>query len=67
MNSAKKHDLILISDEIHCDLVFDQNARHTLTATLNECLAARTVTLMAPSKTYNLPGLACAYSIIEDS
>lgn len=64
---CEKHDLILISDEIHCDLVFDQNARHTLTATLNECLAARTVTLMAPSKTYNLPGLACAYSIIEDS
>ena len=64
---CEKHDLILISDEIHCDLVFDQNAQHTLTATLNECLAARTVTLMAPSKTYNLPGLACAYSIIEDS
>ena len=64
---CEKHDLILISDEIHCDLVFDQNARHTLTATLNEFLAARTVTLMAPSKTYNLPGLACAYSIIEDS
>lgn len=61
------HDLILISDEIHCDLVFDQNAHHIVTATLNNSIAQRTVTLMAPSKTYNLPGLACAFSIIENS
>ena len=64
---CERHDLILISDEIHCDLVFDAEAKHTLTATLNEQIADRTVTLMAPSKTYNLPGLACAYSIIENS
>jgi cystathionine beta-lyase len=64
---CEKHDLILISDEIHCDLVFDANAKHILTATLSERLAARTVTLMAPSKTYNLPGLACAFSVIEDA
>lgn len=63
---CERHDLILISDEIHCDLVFDANAKHTVTATLNEAIAARTVTLMAPSKTYNLPGLACAFSVIED-
>ncbi|CAA6677053.1 MULTISPECIES: MalY/PatB family protein [unclassified Lentimonas] len=64
---CEKHDLILISDEIHCDLVFDANAQHIVTAKLSETLAARTVTLMAPSKTYNLPGLACAFSVIEDS
>ena len=64
---CERHDLILISDEIHCDLVFDAEAKHTLTATLNEQIADRTVTLMAPSKTYNLPGLACAYSIIENT
>ena len=62
-----KHDLILISDEIHCDLVFDDSVQHIVTATLSKELAARTITLMAPSKTYNLPGLACAYSIIENS
>ncbi|MGC6424449.1 MAG: MalY/PatB family protein [Lentimonas sp.] len=62
-----RHDLILISDEIHCDLVFDENKKHIVTATLSEAIAARTVTLMAPSKTYNLPGLACAFSVIEDS
>ena len=63
---CEKHDLILISDEIHCDLIFDQTAQHVVTATLNEPVATRTVTLMSPSKTYNLPGLACAFSIIEN-
>lgn len=64
---CERHDLILISDEIHCDLVFDEHVQHTVTATISESIARRTVTLMAPSKTYNLPGLACAFSIIEDS
>ncbi len=64
---CERHDLILISDEIHCDLVFDDDAQHIVTATLSEQIAKRTVTLMAPSKTYNLPGLACAFSVIEDS
>ena len=63
---CEKHDLILISDEIHCDLIFDKSVQHTVTATLGKSIAARTITLMAPSKTYNLPGLACAFSIIED-
>jgi len=63
---CEKHDLILISDEIHCDLIFDESVRHTVTATLGKSLAERTITLMAPSKTYNLPGLAFAFSIIEN-
>lgn len=63
---CERHDLVLISDEIHCDLVFDESAPHIVTATLSEKIAARTVTLMAPSKTYNLPGLACAFSVIEN-
>jgi cystathionine beta-lyase len=61
-----RHDLILISDEIHCDLIFDSSLEHHVTASLDQALADRTITLMAPSKTYNLPGLACAYSIIEN-
>ena len=64
---CERHDLVLISDEIHCDLVFDTEAEHIVTANLSEAIAKRTVTLMAPSKTYNLPGLACAFSVIEDS
>ncbi len=64
---CERHDLILISDEIHCDLVFDENAKHIITATLDERIAKRTITLMSPGKTYNLPGLACGFSIIEDN
>lgn len=64
---CEKHDLVLVSDEIHCDLVFDPGARHHMTAALGKRLADRTVTLMAPSKTYNLPGLACAFSVIENA
>lgn len=63
---CQRHDLILISDEIHCDLIFDPSITHHVSAQLDRTLAERTITLMAPSKTYNLPGLACAFSIIEN-
>ncbi len=63
---CEKHDLILISDEIHCDLIFDKSVEHIATATLSKSIAERTITLMAPSKTYNLPGLAFAFSVIEN-
>lgn len=60
-----RHDLILCSDEIHCDLVLEEK-KHFVTATLSKSLEDRIITLMAPSKTYNLPGLACAYAIISN-
>ncbi len=63
---CQRHNLILISDEIHCDLIFDTSSKHTPVASTEEKIAERTITLMSPSKTYNLPGLACAYSIIEN-
>lgn len=60
-----EHNLILCSDEIHCDLVLD-DCRHIPIATLDPFIAGRTITLFAPSKTYNLPGLCCAYAVIPD-
>ncbi len=60
-----RHDLLLVSDEIHCDLVLS-DLPHIPSATLGAELAARAVTLMAPSKTYNIPGLACTLAIIPD-
>ena len=62
-----KHDLIICSDEIHCGLVLDEGKSHVPTATLDPDIASRTITLMAPSKTYNLPGLGFGYAIISDS
>ncbi len=59
------HDIILCSDEIHCDLVLD-GGPHTPAATLGPEISARTITLMAPSKTFNIPGLSCSFAIIEN-
>jgi cystathionine beta-lyase len=61
-----RHNLILCSDEIHCDLVLDANHKHTPTAKLSPEIAARTVAMMAPSKTYNVPGLGTSFAIIAD-
>ncbi len=61
-----RHDLVLCSDEIHCDLILDPALPHVPAATLSPELAARTVTLMAPSKTYNVPGLGTSFAIISD-
>ncbi|MCX8086089.1 MAG: PatB family C-S lyase [Rhodocyclaceae bacterium] len=62
---AEKHDLIVCSDEIHCDLTL--TGRHRPFATLAPEIARRTITLMAPSKTFNLAGLSCAYAIIPEA
>lgn len=62
-----RHDLILCSDEIHCDLILDPALPHIPTGTLGAEIAKRTVTLMAPSKTYNVPGLGTSLAIIPDA
>jgi len=60
-----RHGLVLCSDEIHCDLILD-DLPHVPTALLGAEAAGRTITLMAPSKTYNLPGLGTSLAIIPD-
>ena len=60
------HDIVICSDEIHCDLILDRDRIHIPTATLNAETATRTITLMAPSKTFNLPGLATAFAVISE-
>ena len=61
-----QHDLVLCSDEIHCDLILDPSLPHLPTALVAPQHAARTITLMAPSKTYNVPGLGTSFAIIPD-
>ncbi len=63
---AKRHDLIVCADEIHCGLVLDHDKAHITFATLDSEIAARTITLMAPSKTYNVPGLGVSLAIISN-
>jgi len=59
------HDLIVLSDEIHHDLVF-KGSRHVPFASLSPTLAERTVTFIAPSKTFNIPGLSTAAVIASN-
>ncbi|MGH8677801.1 MAG: MalY/PatB family protein, partial [Burkholderiales bacterium] len=54
---CERHDLVLVSDEIHAGLVLDTDKQHTPIAALDPETAARTVTLWSASKTFNLPGL----------
>lgn len=63
---AERHDLVICSDEIHCGLVLDPNCRHVPIGALDDSVARRTITLMAPSKTWNIPALYCAFAIIPD-
>jgi cystathionine beta-lyase len=63
---AERHDLVICSDEIHNGLVIDRDKRHMPIASLSEKAAARTVTLMSASKTFNLPALGCAFAIVPD-
>jgi cysteine-S-conjugate beta-lyase len=61
------HDLVLVSDEIHCDLIFDEAATpHFSALNLPESLAKRTITLLSPSKTWNIAGLGYAFAVIPD-
>ena len=62
---CEKHDIVICSDEIHCELILDRDKTHIPTATLDTEIARRTITLMSPSKTFNLPGLGCAFAVIS--
>jgi cystathionine beta-lyase len=56
---AVAHDLLVISDEIHADLIY-RGHKHYVLASLSPDLASRTITCIAPSKTFNIPGLSMA-------
>lgn len=60
-----RHHVPICSDEIHCELLFS-GQRHIPIASLSPEIAAQTITLMAPSKTFNLAGLQCSVAIIPN-
>lgn len=63
---AQRHDLIVCSDEIHCDLLLEPGAKHIPFATLSADAEQRSVTLLSPSKTFNIAGLGASLAIIPD-
>lgn len=60
-----RHDIVICSDEIHCDLVF-QGHPHIPIASLAPEIGAQTITLFAPSKTFNVAGLSCSVVVIQN-
>ena len=62
---AKRHDLIVVSDEIHADFIYSGH-QHISIASLSEDMANRTITAYAPSKTFNLAGLCQSYVVIPN-
>lgn len=61
-----RYQVILCSDEIHSDFVLDPENVHIPSASVSRKAGARTITLMAPSKTFNIPGLGCSFAVIEN-
>jgi cystathionine beta-lyase len=64
-NICLKQNIVIISDEIHCDLVLP-GFTHTPMASLSKEIAENTVTLIAPSKTFNIAGLSTSSVIIQN-
>lgn len=60
-----RHDVLICSDEIHSELLLG-GTQHFLIATLSPEIAERTITLVAPSKTFNTAGLFCGFAIIPN-
>ena len=63
---AERRDLVVCSDEIHAGLVLEPGRTHRPFAAVSPEAARRSITLLAPSKTYNLPALGCAFAVISD-
>ena len=63
---CQHHNLVICSDEIHCDLILDKNKKHIPIASLSQITENTTITLLAPSKTFNIAGLGCSVAIIPN-
>jgi len=61
---ARENGLLIVSDEIHCELVYDRP--HTPFFAVSEYARDHSITLMAPGKTYNIPGCSLAFAVIPD-
>jgi len=65
--AAATGEALIVSDEIHCDLVLEPGLAHIPIASLSPEVSRRTVTLMSPNKAYNFPSAGCAWAVIENA
>ena len=59
-----KHELILVSDEIHCSILLDPHESHLSIANEFPEILEKTISLYSAAKTYNIPGMRCSATII---
>ena len=63
---CQKRDMIVCADEVHADLILDEDKKHLPIASLSESIAKRTITLQSPSKAFNIAGLNFAVAVVPD-
>ena len=63
---CEKHNIIIVSDEVHADMVLPGQQAHTVFSTVSEWAEQHTVTFMAPTKVFNMPGLISSAYIIPN-
>lgn len=63
---CERKNIVICSDEIHCDLILDAKKIHIPIASLSAEAENRTITLLAPSKTFNIAGLGCSVAVIPN-
>ena len=63
---AERKDLIVCSDDIHCELILEPDLQHLPIASLNPEIEQRSIVLMSPSKTFNLAGLHFSFAIVPN-
>ncbi|GAB2639351.1 PatB family C-S lyase [Emticicia sediminis] len=61
-----EHNIVICADEIHCDLILDESKKHVSIATLNKEAENQTITLLSPSKTFNIAGLGGSFAVIPN-
>jgi cystathionine beta-lyase len=67
LNFARRHDLYVCSDEIHCDVLLEPGVEHIPFGSLNDDAAQRSITLVSPSKSFNIAGLGASAAIIPNA
>lgn len=60
-----RHGITVLSDEIHCEMLLGGRRHHPF-ASVSEAAARRTITFMAPSKTFNIAGVVSSYCIVQE-
>jgi cysteine-S-conjugate beta-lyase len=64
---CQKFKVLLLIDEIHCDLILDKNYKHLSLAAKHKGISDQSITLLAPSKTFNLAGLGFSVAVIPNA